>query len=215
MEEETIGERIEKEVRKQEWDITKFAEAIYCKRNNVYNIFQRNNIDIQLLANISKVLKHNFFDDLAKNPKLAYINENESEKDTENRRAVAQFFEVMPNILTRIGMNNRITFNKSVEFNENNVPTPDIILPDYLVCFTIGERWVDRAQTSNSQIFSIETMKSDDGISVDIIENKIYKSVMIDIVLDYKSEQEWESTMRFVKENCIHLTKLTKIINKP
>lgn len=58
-------------------------------------------------------------------------------------------------------------------------------------------------------------MKSDDGISVDIIENKIYKSVMIDIVLDYKSEQEWESTMRFVKENCIHLTKLTKIINKP
>lgn len=212
MEEETIGKRIAKEVRKQEWDITKFADAICCKRNNVYNIFKRNNIDIQLLANISKVLKHNFFDDLANNPKLAYINENESEKDTENRRAVAQFFEVMPNILTRIGMNNRITFTKYVESNENDVPNPDIILPDYLVCFTIGKRWIEKAKMSNSQIITVKTMQSKNSTPVDIIENKIFNSVFIDIALNYKTEQEWETTMRFVKDECMKYVKLSRKI---
>ncbi len=211
MEEKYIGEQIENEVRKQEWDITKFAEAICCQRNNVYNIFKRNNIDIQLLAKISKVLNHNYFKDLADNPELACINENESVKDSENRRAVSQFFEVMPRILTRIGMNNRITFNKSEEIKDNDIPTPDIILPDYLVCFTIGERWVDKAKMSKSTILAVKTMQSKNGILIDIIENKIFKTIFIDIALDYKTEQEWESTMRFVKENCIHLTRLTKL----
>lgn len=138
MEEKYIGEQIENEVRKQELDIIKFAEAIHCQRNNVYNIFKRNNIDIQLLAKISKVLNHNYFKDLADNLELVCINENESEKDSENRLAVSQFFEVMPRILTRIDMENRITFTKYVKLNEIDIPTPDIILPKYLVCFTIG-----------------------------------------------------------------------------
>ena len=56
----TIGELIEHEVRKQEIPITEFAEMIHCKRNYVYDIFKRNNIDVMQLVAISKVLKHNF-----------------------------------------------------------------------------------------------------------------------------------------------------------
>ena len=80
--EETIGNRIENEVRKQEWNITEFADAICCKRNNVYDIFKRNNLDIKLLARISKVLKHNYFKDLAEEPELAEFTVEESEKDS-------------------------------------------------------------------------------------------------------------------------------------
>lgn len=208
MVDESIEKRIENEVRKQEWNITEFAKAICCRRGNVYNIFRRSTIDIQLLARISKVLKHNYFKDLADNPELAEIEIEESEKDKKDRVAVSQFFEVMPRVLTRIGMNNRIIFNKSERATDNDIPTPDMMLPDYLVCFTIGERWVDKAKISESKFFSIKTIKSEDGISVDVVENKLYKSVMIDIVLDYKSEQDWEKTMRFVKDNCLYLAKL-------
>lgn len=60
-EKRTIGKLIEKEVRKQQLSIVEFADRICCKRNNVYNLFTRNNMDIQQLALISKVLGRNFF----------------------------------------------------------------------------------------------------------------------------------------------------------
>ena len=61
----TIGELIEREVRKQQIPITQFEEMICCQRNNVYDIFRRSKLDIILLKRISEVLKHNFFKDLA------------------------------------------------------------------------------------------------------------------------------------------------------
>lgn len=207
---ETIGKRIENEVRKQEWDITKFADAICCKRNNVYNIFKRNNIDIQLLARISKVLKHNYFKDLADAPELAELTVKESEKDKSNINAVSQFFEVMPGVLTRIGMRNCITFNKSEMTGENSVAFPDMILPGYLVCFTIGKRWIDKANILKNPLFTVQTLKSPDNVPIDIVENTLFGSVFIDIELDYKSEKMWENTMRFVKDNCLQYVKFPK-----
>lgn len=207
---ETIGKRIENEVRKQEWDITKFADAICCKRNNVYNIFKRNNIDIQLLARISKVLKHNYFKDLADTPELAELTVKESEKDISNRNAVSQFFEVMPRVLTRIGMRNCITFNKNEITGGNSVAFPDMILPGYMVCFTIGMRWIDKANILKNSLFAVQTMRSPDNVPIDIVENTLFGSVFIDIELDYKSEKTWENTMRFVKDNCLQYAKLPK-----
>lgn len=66
----TIGELIELEVRRQGISITGFAEMICCQRNNVYDIFKRDNIDIKLLKNISTLLKRNFFRELAEAPEL-------------------------------------------------------------------------------------------------------------------------------------------------
>lgn len=42
-----------------------FADELHCDRRNVYRIFQKENIDILLLARISKILKHDFFRDLS------------------------------------------------------------------------------------------------------------------------------------------------------
>lgn len=46
--------------------VTWFARQLNCERRNAYNIFERSNIDIELLMRISKVLGHDFFEDLSK-----------------------------------------------------------------------------------------------------------------------------------------------------
>lgn len=56
----TIGDLINEEVRRKGMPVTKFAKEINCQRNNVYDIFNRSNMDIDLLKRISKVLGANF-----------------------------------------------------------------------------------------------------------------------------------------------------------
>lgn len=46
-------------------NVTWFAAMLHCDRRNVYDIFRRTTIDTQLLAQISIVLEHNFFKDIA------------------------------------------------------------------------------------------------------------------------------------------------------
>lgn len=42
-----------------------FAGQLNCDRRNVYDIFKRATIDTQLLIQISLILNHNFYEDLA------------------------------------------------------------------------------------------------------------------------------------------------------
>lgn len=42
-----------------------FAGELCCDRRNIYNIFKAESIDTRMLLRISRVLNHNFFDDLA------------------------------------------------------------------------------------------------------------------------------------------------------
>lgn len=74
MEKYNIGEQIEKEVRKQGISIVDFAKMIHCNRNNVYNIFKRQTIDVLLLKSICEVLNRNFFSELAKEINYPYEN---------------------------------------------------------------------------------------------------------------------------------------------
>ena len=45
--------------------VTWFAGQLNCDRRNVYDIFKRATIDTQLLIQISLILNHNFYEDLA------------------------------------------------------------------------------------------------------------------------------------------------------
>ena len=56
-----IGQIIKKQVEDSGIKITAFAEKINVSRNNVYDIFNRNSIDTELLKKISEVLNHDFF----------------------------------------------------------------------------------------------------------------------------------------------------------
>jgi hypothetical protein len=64
-----IGKLVEGEFRElqkehPEYTVTWLAEKMCCERRNIYNIFERSDLDSDLLTRLSLVLHHNFYDDL-------------------------------------------------------------------------------------------------------------------------------------------------------
>ena len=59
------GQLIERILHDQGRSVTWFAAQLCCTRPNVYKIFHKENIDIQLLWRISCILNHDFFRDLS------------------------------------------------------------------------------------------------------------------------------------------------------
>ena len=57
----TIGQHIRRVWEDSGLSKTAFAEKIGISRNNVYYLFERTNIDTELLRNICNVLNHDFF----------------------------------------------------------------------------------------------------------------------------------------------------------
>ena len=55
-----------------------FAAKLHCDRRNIYRIFAKDNIDIQLLGRISEILNHDFFADLSHT-----LNQNQLEDKTD------------------------------------------------------------------------------------------------------------------------------------
>ena len=185
----TIGKLIEEEVRRQQRSITAFADEICCTRTNVYDIFQRSKMDVAQLQLISKVLNHNFFKDLADDPALADANNPEVEKDLLNRRAVAQFFDVMPKVLKNLHIDTNIVM--PIMQNEFNDPLPDYGLSDYAIFFTTGERLYDRFSKEGLGLFEVQTDYAPGNQPVDIWHNTMNHQWFVDVKLEYKTEQEW------------------------
>lgn len=201
----TIGKLIEEEVRRQGRNITAFADDICCTRTNVYDIFRRSKMDVAQLELISKVLGHNFFKDLAENPTLAGANNPEMEKDLQNRRAVAQFFEVMPKVLRNLNIETSIVM--PIMKNEFNDPLPDYGLSDYAIFFTVGERLLDRFRNDNLSCFDVRTEFATGNHSIDIWHNKVYHSWFVDVRLDYKTEKEWGDIILYLFNCCTPVIK--------
>ena len=44
--------------------VSELARQIHCERTNVYKIFKRRSIDVELLVKISEILNHNFLADV-------------------------------------------------------------------------------------------------------------------------------------------------------
>lgn len=187
----SIGEMIEKEVRKQDIPIKKFAELISCQRNNVYNLFKRSNIDIALLKRISEVLKHNYFQELANG--LVLINE---QKDKENDSAIQQFLKVVPNILRELNKDATIVIGDLPE--DSNVNVPDYVLGSYFITFTIGETFKERS--CENPLLPIKTIANDNGIEVELLVNKFCQTKSLNVKLDFKTKEEWRKTLEFAFE---------------
>jgi len=60
-----IGKRIRDVLDEQGRSAIWLAERIPCERSNVYDIFRRSNIGMELLMVISTVLNHDFFKELS------------------------------------------------------------------------------------------------------------------------------------------------------
>lgn len=59
------GQLIERILHEQGRTVTWFARQLCCTRPNIYKIFRKENIDLQLLWRISCILHHNFFRDIS------------------------------------------------------------------------------------------------------------------------------------------------------
>jgi DNA-binding Xre family transcriptional regulator len=57
-----VGEAIKRKLKTSDMSITNFATKLNMERTNVYDIFKRASIDSALLATISQLLNHNFFE---------------------------------------------------------------------------------------------------------------------------------------------------------
>lgn len=193
----TIGELIELEVRRQGISITGFAEMICCQRNNVYDIFKRDNIDIKLLKNISTLLKRNFFRELAEAPELI-TDKKETAEEEKNRKAVSQFLEVVPDVLHKLGKSPAIVFCKMSEDEQANRKLPDFGLPDYFITFTIGETLKERV--GENPVLPITPVSNNSDNKVEVCQNVVYDSVCVNIALDFKTEEEWSDILNFAFE---------------
>lgn len=61
-----IGDRIKEVLFMKERTACWLANQIPCERSNVYHIFKRSDISIELLMKISLILGHDFFADLSR-----------------------------------------------------------------------------------------------------------------------------------------------------
>ena len=156
-----LGALIEQEVRKQQISITEFADMIHCRRNNVYDIFDRPSLNVDQLALISRVLKRNFIQELADDLSLVDIDSDEAIQEMENRKAVSQFIEVVPNVLLRLGKQPVIAFGKPLEL-KNEANLPDFMLTEYSVVFTKGHFLAEMSQYETNPLFEFKLFESSD-----------------------------------------------------
>lgn len=194
----SVGKLIEEEVRKQQIPITQFAEMICCNRNNVYDIFKRNKMDILQLKQISKVLKRNFFKELAEDDEL--INEGDnSEKDILEQKIVSQFLSIFPDVMCKLGKSSFFIFGKDQEVpGYEDCPVPDFMLMDYNITFTIGQTFNERL--GYCAACPIVSIPNEYGCPVEFCCTLPYGSKFLNIKLENKTAEEWESYMRFVFE---------------
>ena len=58
-----IGHLIKSVFDKSGMSVSELARQLHCERTNVYTIFKRRTIDVELLAMLSEIRNHNFLDD--------------------------------------------------------------------------------------------------------------------------------------------------------
>ena len=93
-----IGKIIKAQFDNSNMTIVKFAKAINKSRNNVYDIFERNSIDTDLLDKIGQILDYDFFQHYIK-----------SQKKTPTTRArVLVEMELSDAEIIRLGLNEKI-----------------------------------------------------------------------------------------------------------
>jgi len=58
-----IGQLVKSVFDESGMSVSELARQLHCERTNVYTIFKRRTVDVELLAMLSEILNHNFLDD--------------------------------------------------------------------------------------------------------------------------------------------------------
>ena len=193
---EKLGDLINSELRKSGLSVQEFADKIPTTRGNVYKILHKGNIDVELLGRISKVLNHNFFADVARNLDLVNYEDDTSE-EREKERAITQFLEVVPKVMNELRREAIIQFI-APSLPGSDIPQPDYFMSPYAITFTYGESYKNKLRGLLAEYPQILTTVSDDnGHCVEIINTYINDTQFCNIVIDYKTKDEWRECMGF------------------
>lgn len=192
----TIGDLINEEVRRKGMPVTKFAKEINCQRNNVYDIFNRSNMDIDLLKRISKVLGVNFFQKIADD--LDLVCEEADNVNPQEQKAVSQFLDVVPKLLEKMGKNAAIFMGNPCPSDIDSDCLPDFCLPDYSISFTFGKTLEERMGAN--RFLSFEVVRKNAGCEVETCFNKCTSLQTVNIQLTYKTEEQWAEILEFAFE---------------
>lgn len=133
-----IGQRIKDVFDRQpkthtvEW----FAAQLNCKRANIYNIFTRPTLDVQLLFQISQVLEHDFFHDLT-----VELAKNEGIELDEKQEVYNELMFSMGRLINR--QLKRMAFSgksqSSFQLNRYDSMNPPLPASKYIVSVKTGE----------------------------------------------------------------------------
>ncbi len=168
---------------------------ICCQRANVYKIFRRNTMDIALLKQISEALNHNYFEDLAKDVDLARPVPIDEEQ-LARLRAIDQFLEVVPKVFQKLGHTVSFVFGSKMP-GEENIPLPDFVLSDFNISFTIGQTYEEKCNGFWGNGMSFFHPAEECPSKMVGLINQGTGIQSYDIAIDYKTEEEWEETIRF------------------
>ncbi|MBE6310426.1 MAG: hypothetical protein E7080_05160 [Bacteroidales bacterium] len=205
MEKKILGQIIKDEVKRQGLKGIDFAELIPCSENHIYKIYKSTSLDTFLLERISKVLNHNFFEDIIngnvdmENPEVI--------KEFNNRRAVSQFMEIVPEVLEELKRSPIISFGRPIEL-QKGIQTPDFIITDYWISFTIGETFMERSPVHcNQSCIRYEKIQNKENAEIEVLINEYVlqtrpnsNPIQINIKLDYKTKDEWLKIMKYAFE---------------
>ena len=192
-----IGEIIEDELRRQGWSIADFAEKIGMTRENAYYLFKRVDISLALLTLISKVLNRDFIREVYQNPDIIDLNDPLIYRQLEEDRAMTQFHNVFPKAMKNVGIHDVLVLSGSA-FDEDDVRTflPDIGLADHAIFF------YKHPKEDLSNPLAYETISDGGKNSFRICTNNLYGTKYAEVIIDYKTQLEWEDYLRFIFREC-------------
>jgi transcriptional regulator with XRE-family HTH domain len=79
-----VGKKIKEELYKQGISVSVFAKKINRSRNVVYDIFERESIDTELLGKIGKVLGFDFFNLYSSQKEYQHLSKNNTFNENQN-----------------------------------------------------------------------------------------------------------------------------------
>ncbi|NSW45642.1 MAG: helix-turn-helix domain-containing protein [Bacteroidales bacterium] len=135
MNEEPIGKQIKKLIKLKGFKVTEFARLINCSRRTMYEIFQRNHIDTEMLQRMSEVLKINLFEELAEKTEEKIIESEQNNaqslksllnEDIKTDKDLLSFFDKGNTDVHFFSVPNKdeLIFNKNGKKHSNNSQRP-------------------------------------------------------------------------------------------
>lgn len=191
----TLGELIHEVVKKRKMTRKQLADKIYCNKENISRIYDKSSLSTDLLARICKALNYNFFDDIAKNLDLVKTAPEEELK----LKTMYQFYECLPNALKKLGIRASLVGGNFSDPDES-FPHPDFVLSNYLITFSYGTTLEQRIveKFGKEQAYSLYHFKhfTDENDNKVTITTNILGSQSCDLIIEYKTEEAWEQTLR-------------------